>query len=110
MPLSRRATSGCAWWWRSSFARIHWQNLVNFGVLPLTFVDESDYDALEQDDTLALSSVPEALRNGSELTLENRTKGVELTVRHGLSDRQIEVLLQGGLINWMRERLEERGG
>ncbi|MCA1715920.1 MAG: aconitate hydratase, partial [Actinobacteria bacterium] len=91
-------------------ARIHWENLVNFGVLPLTFADESDYDALEQGDTLALSGVPEALRNGSELTLQNRTKGVELTVRHGLSDRQIEVLLQGGLINWMRERLEERGG
>jgi aconitate hydratase len=91
-------------------ARIHWENLVNFGVLQLTFADESDYDALEQGDTLALSAVPEALRGGSELLLENRTRGTELTVRHGLSERQIEVLLKGGLINWMRERLIEREG
>ena len=91
-------------------ARIHWENLVNFGVLPLAFVDESDYDALEQGDTLTLTGVPEALQSGSEFTLENQTKGTELTVRHGLSGRQIEVLLKGGLINWMRERLEEREG
>ena len=55
-------------------ARIHWENLVNFGVLLLTFADESDYDALEQGDTLALSGVPEMLRSGRELTLENRTR------------------------------------
>ena len=88
-------------------ARIHWENLVNFGVLPLTFADEADYDALEQGDALTLSDVPEALQNGSELTLENQTRDTELKVRHGLSDRQIEVLLKGGLINWTRERLEE---
>jgi aconitate hydratase len=92
------------------FARIHWENLVNFGVLPLTFADESDYDSVEQGDTLALSGIPEALRNGRELRLENRTKGTELTVRHGLSARQIDVLLKGGLINWMRERLNRAGG
>jgi aconitate hydratase len=91
-------------------ARIHWENLVNFGVLPLTFADDSDYDALEQGDTLTLSGVPEMLRGGDELTLENRTRGIELTVRHGLSGRQVDILLGGGLINWMRERLIERGG
>ncbi|HKZ26954.1 MAG TPA: aconitate hydratase, partial [Rubrobacteraceae bacterium] len=91
-------------------ARIHWENLVNFGVLPLTFTDEADYDALEQGDTLSLSSVPETLRGGRELTLENRTRGTELTVRHGLSGRQVGILLGGGLINWMRERLIEREG
>ncbi|MDQ3841186.1 MAG: aconitate hydratase [Actinomycetota bacterium] len=92
------------------FARIHWENLVNFGVLPLTFADESDYDSIEQGDTLVLSSVPEALRDGRELRLENRTKGAELRLRHGLSERQIDVMLTGGLINWMRERLKEREG
>jgi aconitate hydratase len=90
------------------FARIHWENLVSFGVLPFTFADESDYDSIEQGDTLALSGMPEALRTGRELRLENRTKGTELTVRHGLSERQVEVVLKGGLINWMRERLKER--
>jgi aconitate hydratase len=92
------------------FARIHWENLVNFGVLPLTFTDESDYDSIEQGDTLALSEVPEALHAGRELLLENRTKDIELTVRHGLSKRQVDVMLKGGLINWMRERLEEQAG
>ena len=53
-------------------ARIRWENLMSLGVLPLTFADESDYDALEQGSTLALSGVPETLRDGSELTLENR--------------------------------------
>ena len=86
-------------------ARIHWENLVNFGVLPLLFTDESDYDSIEQDDVFELSNVPEALRNGRELRLENRTKGTKLTVRHGLSKRQVDVLLKGGLINWMRERV-----
>ena len=92
------------------FARIHWENLVNFGVLPLTFADESDYDSIEQGDKLVLSSVPEALRDGRELRLENRTKGAGLRLRHGLSERQIDVMLTGGLINWMRERLKEREG
>jgi aconitate hydratase len=87
------------------FARIHWENLVNFGVLPLTFAEESDYEAIEQGDTLVLSGVPDALRSGRELRLENHTKGAELTVRHGLSERQVDVMLKGGLINWMRERL-----
>ena len=89
-------------------ARIHWENLINFGVLPLTFADESDYDSIEQGDVLALSGVPEALRNGRELRLENQTKGTELALRHELSERQVDVLLKGGLINWMRERLKEQ--
>jgi aconitate hydratase len=59
---------------------------------------------------LALSGVPEALRDGRELRLENRTKGTELTVRHELSGRQVDVVLKGGLINRMRERLKEREG
>ncbi len=90
------------------FARIHWENLVNFGVLPLTFADEPDYDSIDQGDTLALSGIPEALRTGRELRLENPTKGTDLTVRHELSERQVEVVLKGGLIKWMRERLKER--
>ncbi|MDQ3913453.1 MAG: aconitate hydratase, partial [Actinomycetota bacterium] len=88
------------------FARIHWENLVNFGVLPLTFTNESDYDSIEQGETLALSDLPEALQGGRELRLEIRPQGTELTVRHGLSERQVDVVLKGGLINWMRERLD----
>ncbi len=89
-------------------SRIHWENLINFGVLPLTFADESDYDSIEQGDVLALSGVPEALRDGRELRLENHTKDTELALRHELSERQVDVVLKGGLINRMRERLKEQ--
>ncbi|MBD0357267.1 MAG: hypothetical protein ICV57_08860 [Rubrobacter sp.] len=46
------------------------------------------------------------MQGGRELQLENRAQGTELTVRHGLSERQVDVVLKGGLINWMRERLD----
>ena len=50
-----------------SFARIHWQNLVNFGVLPLTFIDPSDYDRLKQNDMIRIVQVSEALSRGNEV-------------------------------------------
>ena len=83
---------------------------MNFGALPFTFADESDYDALEQGDTLALSGVSETLRDGSEFTLENRTRGTEITVRPRVSGRRVNVLLGGGIIDWRRERRIEQGG
>lgn len=52
--------------------------------------------------------MPEALRNGRELRLEKRKEGTELVVRHELSERQVEAVLKGGLVNRMRERLKER--
>ena len=90
------------------YARIHWENLVNYGILPLTFADEADHDDIEQGDTFSLSGVTEALRSGHrELIIENRTKGTRLKTRHKLSERQIDVILKGGLIRWMRERIDE---
>jgi aconitate hydratase len=87
----------------TSFARIHWQNLVNFGVLPLE-IDDTDYQAIEVDDVLALADVREALTGGEKLTLRNTTRDAEYGVRHRLSPRQVEVLLAGGLIPWLRDR------
>lgn len=90
------------------YARIHWENLVNYGILPLTFADETEYGAIEQGDTLSLSGVPEALRSGCrELIIENRNKGTSLKIRHSLSERQVDIILKGGLIRWMRERIDE---
>jgi len=89
-----------------SYARIHWQNLVNFGVLPLTFTDAEGYEAVEQDDVLALSGVRDAVATGGEIEVHNRTRQRAFTARHDLSERQVEVLLGGGLIPWMRGRLE----
>jgi len=87
-----------------SFARIHWQNLVNFGVLPLTFVAPSDYDRMKLGDTIRISDLANALPANEEIngTVDGWREPVKL--RHSLSPRQIEVLLAGGAINWLRER------
>ena len=86
------------------FSRIHGQNLVNFGVLPLTFADPDDYDALEQGDVLVLEGIRDAVSAGEDLTVEVEGKDRALRVHHGLSGRAAEVLLAGGRINWMRRR------
>ncbi len=86
------------------FARIHWQNLVNFGVLPLTFKNEADYDLLEEDDILQLKNVREQIKQGKELTVRIKEKEKDITAVHALSDRQVDIMLKGGLINWERDR------
>jgi len=88
-----------------SFARIHADNLVNFGVLPLTFSDANDYDAIAAGDVLRLSGIRHALSEGNELVAENLTRGKELRIHYSLSPRQIQLLLHGGLINWIKARL-----
>jgi aconitate hydratase len=87
-----------------SYARIHWQNLVNFGILPLELVND-DHGAVEVGDVLTLSGIHRALRAGREhpMTVRNTTRSTEYTVRHRLSPRQIDVLLAGGLIPWLRD-------
>jgi aconitate hydratase len=77
-----------------SYARIHWQNLVNFGVLPL----EYDDDPGEVGDRLVLRDVPARLRAGSELTVANTTRNTTFQARHRLSVRQIDIVLAGGRI------------
>ena len=87
------------------FARIHSQNLINFGVLPLTFIDPGDYDDVQQGDVLRLAGVRRALAEGDELMVENVTRRQKIRVRHFMTPRQVQILLRGGLINRMKERL-----
>ncbi|HET7657324.1 MAG TPA: aconitate hydratase [Bacillales bacterium] len=84
------------------FARIHWQNLVNFGVLPLTFKNEEDYDNLEQGDVLVLKDLRKQIQDGNEVKVEVKGKDKELTAEHALSKRQIDIMLKGGQLNWMK--------
>jgi aconitate hydratase len=93
-----------------SFARIHWQNLVNFGVLPLTFADPADYDRLDIGDTIRLPDVAAVLRARREFDAEVAGSGRTIRVRHTLSERQIDILLAGGAINWRRERRRSGNG
>ncbi|WP_369207541.1 aconitate hydratase [Streptomyces sp. PU-14G] len=83
-----------------SFARIHWQNLVNFGVLPLEFEDGGDYERVHEGDTLRLAGLHAALAPGAEpvLRLHNQTRDEEYAVRHRLSPRQRDLVLAGGII------------
>ena len=89
-----------------SFARIHVANLVNAGILPFTFKNESDYDRIDQLDELSLPDISERLKNKEQIVLVNKTKNEEyaLDASH-LSDRQIVMLLCGGLLDYTRELL-----
>jgi len=90
-----------------SFARIHWQNRVNFGVLPLVFVDAQEHDAIDLNDDLELQGLDE-IDGHSELIVRNRTKSREFKVGMQLSPRQVAVLRAGGLINWTKTNPEAR--
>ena len=86
-----------------SFARIHQANLINNGILPLTFACETDYDRISQDDCLMLPGVRKAIEEGREsLTLRNETRQEEYEVRMPLTERQKGMILAGGLINFTR--------
>ncbi len=88
-----------------SFARIHQANLINNGILPLTFADESDYDRIDQMDELSLPGVREAVAAGKdELELRNETKKESYRVLLPLTERQRGMILSGGLINYIRTR------
>jgi len=84
------------------FARIHAQNLVNFGILPLTFVDPGDWDKIDQGDMLTVENVRNAISDGGEIKVNNKSKSQSYKVRHHMSERQVEIILAGGMINYFR--------
>ena len=90
-----------------SFARIHRANLINAGILPLTFVNEADYDSISQGDQLVLADVRKAVEAGkSELTVVNKTNGKEIPVLCELSGRTKDIMLAGGLLDFTRESMK----
>ena len=87
-----------------SFARIHQANLINNGILPLTFANEADYADIDQMDELSLPNVRAAITASEEcLTLRNETKGHDYAVLLPLTSRQRGMILAGGLLNYTRE-------
>jgi aconitate hydratase len=95
----------------NSYARIAWQNLVNFGILPLEFIDLADYDKIEQGDEVSLLNLREDVKNRNNIRVViNKANGerVEIQTKHSMSDRQIQVLLKGGIINEFKEQLKNR--
>ena len=88
-----------------SFARIHRQNLVNFGIVPLTLVDPADYDRISQLDDVEIPHIARALRDRrSTLELVDKTTGKSFKLTHQLSDRECDVILAGGRLNFIKTR------
>ncbi|WP_167597075.1 aconitate hydratase [Leeuwenhoekiella sp. ZYFB001] len=90
-----------------SYARIAWQNLVNFGILPLEFENPDDLDKIDQGDTVMLKNLRQLVeqRETIEVLIKKETGEVAIPTKHSLSDRQIRVLLKGGIINDFKEKL-----
>ena len=83
-----------------SYARIHVANLVNFGIVPLTFKNPKDYNKIDQGDTLEIK-----FTDFSKLTLVNQTKNIKIPVTHSMSDEDIEILKAGGKLNYTKAQV-----
>ncbi|MCZ6528864.1 MAG: aconitate hydratase, partial [Chloroflexi bacterium] len=88
-----------------SLARIHWQNLINFGILPLTFENPQDWERVERDDVLTLPNVREAIQQGERLEVIDKNKGHTFQALHSMSERQVRIMLAGALINTIGKQL-----
>jgi aconitate hydratase len=82
-----------------SFARIHRQNLINFGIVPLIFDNAADYDQIQMRDILKFQDFRNTLQSGERIRVTNVQRGTSFDCRHGLSEREQKVLFAGGLIN-----------
>lgn len=87
-----------------SFARIHWQNLINFGILPLTFPNPEDYSKLQLGDVLVMEDIHSTIKKGKTIIATILGSNSTITLEHALSPRQIEILIEGGLINWVKNK------
>ncbi|WP_043884309.1 aconitate hydratase [Caldanaerobacter subterraneus] len=87
-----------------SFARIHKANLINSGILPLTFVKEEDYEDIDMGDVLKIENAVEQVRSGKNIIVKNLTKGKSFEVRLEVSDRNREILIAGGMINYVKSK------
>ena len=83
-----------------SFERIHATNLVNFGIIPLVFKNAEDYDAIDQEDRLEIANLHKILKKGGGIVIRNTTKGRDFETTYSLTERQRNILLAGGALNY----------
>ncbi len=88
-----------------SFARIHMANLINAGIVPFTFANADDYDRIDQGDELAIENIKDSIKNKLDITLKNITKNEEYPLAYEFSERQTDMILAGGLLNYTREKV-----
>ncbi|ABC44618.1 aconitate hydratase [Salinibacter ruber] len=86
-----------------SYARIHRQNLANFGILPLLFKDDESYDSIDQGDTLQFRNLREQVQSGTDVELTNADKDETYVVEHDLSDRELKMVLEGSQISVVKK-------
>lgn len=87
-----------------SYARIHRANLINFGILPLIFREKDSFEEIGQGDQLRIKNIFETIRKEDILLIENLTKRKSFEVIHGLNSREAEIVLSGGLLNYIKNR------
>jgi aconitate hydratase len=87
-----------------SFERIHSANLINFGIIPLTFKTESDYDQIDSGDELQIPNIRKVLSENKAMIVKNVTKGKQFEVNYELSERQRNILLAGGMLSYIRNK------
>jgi aconitate hydratase len=85
-----------------SFARIHLANLINFGILPVTFSDPADYDKINQGDVFEIRAIRQSIKSSNKIQALNKTNGVTYTFNISLTPRQREIILAGGLLNYTK--------
>jgi aconitate hydratase len=87
-----------------SYARIGWQNLVNFGIAPLEFINSGDYDDIEQEDLILIENLRDGIKGNSKIFAKNDRTGKSYELAHSMSGRQADILLAGGLINFIKNK------
>jgi aconitate hydratase len=87
-----------------TFARIHRQNLINFGILPFTFANPDDWNRIAPGNVLRLPDIREAIQCGNQIQILNQSTDEMYIAEHGMTNRQVQMLLAGSLINLFRAR------
>lgn len=87
-----------------SFARIHMANLINSGILPVTFENPTDYDSINTNDNLIVENTDKQIKNSKTITIKNQTSKKSFSVRNLLSPRQKDIILAGGLLNYTKKQ------
>ncbi|MCS7084202.1 MAG: aconitate hydratase, partial [Aquificaceae bacterium] len=91
-----------------SFARIHHANLVNFGILPLELENPSDFELLNQGDVLQIENIHESLKLGKSIKVLNESLNKEINCKYSLTPKQVDVLIKGGLLSWVKSKEGEK--
>jgi aconitate hydratase len=87
-----------------SYARIGWQNLINFGIIPFEFKNTADWDKLEQGDVLRIEGIRTAIKNNDSITATVAGKDIKIILTYTISERQAEIILKGGVINFVKQK------